>query len=460
MSGKGKNVNLILVRKKILKMILPITIERVLQMAAGIVSMAMIGRIDTNAVSAMGIGDRIVQIVFALFNGISIGATVFVSQSYGAKNYKKLGSVVQQTLLASFLIVILLQQIIFWNTSAILSVFNPDPELMESAVSYLRAVSFGLPFQAIMLIVSGSLQGTGNTKTPMFITITMNCINLVLGYTLVFGEFGFPQLGVVGAGISLSIAQFIAALIGLYVLFRKNGILYKLRNKNFFKFNLRLIADIFAVGLPSSMESLLFQFAAIILTRAMLSFGKVAFSAYQMGMRAESMSYMPAFGFSVVTTSLVGQCIGSKEPDYGKAYLKETTKGSILITSIAAFFLIFFPKQVMGLLTNNQGVIDLGAYYLKIIGIVQIPQNLAGVLGGALRGAGFTKVPMFTALAGLWGVRVPFTLLFTYVFKLDIIFIWGAMGMDLVFRFFLSFFLYKRRNIFNTSAVFEKATYL
>ncbi len=456
MSEKGKSVNIQLVRKKILNMILPITVERVLQMAAGIVSMAMVGRIDTNAVSALGIGNRITQIVFALFNGISIGATVFVSQSYGAKNYKKLSSVVQQTLLASFSIVIVLQQIIFWNSSSILNIFNPDPELMGSAISYLRVVSFGLPFQAIMLIVSGSLQGTGNTKTPMLITMTMNGINLVLGYAFIFGAFGFPKLGVVGAGLSLAIAQFTAAMIGLYVLLRRNGILNSIRNRSFFRFDFKQISDIFKVGLPSSMESLLFQLAAIILTKAMLSFGKVSYAAYQMGMQAESLSYMPAFGFSVVTTSLVGQCIGSKEPDYGKAYLKETTKGSILITSVAAFFLIFFPKQVMGLLTNNQEVINLGAYYLFIMGIVQIPQNLAGVFGGALRGAGFTKVPMITAFAGLWGVRVPFTILFTYAFKLNIVFIWGAMGMDLIFRFFLSYFLYKRKNIFNTKAVFEK----
>lgn len=458
MSEEVKTVNIKLVRKKILNMILPITIERVLQMAASMVSMAMIGRIDTNAVSALGIGSRITQIVFALFNGISIGATVFVSQSYGARNNKKLTSVVQQTLLASFSIVVILQLIIFWNSSSVLSIFNPDPELMGSAISYLRAVSWGLPFQAIMLIVSGSLQGTGNTKTPMLITIAMNVINLVLSYTFIFGAFGFPRLGIVGAGLSLAIAQIIAAIIGLYVLFRRNGILNSLRNRCFFRFDLKQITDIFKIGLPSSMESLLFQFAAIILTRAMLSFGKVAFAAYQMGIQAESLSYMPAFGFSVVTTALVGQCIGSREPDYGKAYLKEATKGSILLTSIAAFFLIFFPKQVMGLLTNNQAVIELGAYYLIIMGLVQIPQNLTGIFGGALRGSGFTKVPMITAFAGVWGVRIPFTLLFTYAFKLDIVFIWTAMGMDLVFRFFLSYILYKRKNIFRAHAVFEEST--
>jgi Na+-driven multidrug efflux pump len=179
-----------------------------------------------------------------------------------------------------------------------------------------------------------------------------------------------------------------------------------------------------------------------------------------MGMQAESISYMPAFGFSIVTTTLVGQCIGSREPEMGKAYLGETIKGSILITSISVIFLVFFPRQVMSLLTNDAEVIRLGAYYLIIMGIVQIPQNLAGVFGGALRGAGFTKVPMTTAFAGLWGIRVPFTLVLTYVFKLGIVYIWIAMGVDLVFRLFLSYFLYKRKDIFSAKLVFDKSSSL
>lgn len=446
------------IRLKIFNMILPITIERVLQMAASMISMGMIGRISTSAVNALGLSTRITMIVFALFNGIAIGATVFVSQSYGAKDHNKLSKVVQQTILASMVIVILFQQIIFWNTSGVLSIFGPKPELLASAITHLRVVSFGLPFQVIMLIVSGSLQGMGNTKTPMIITGIMNVVNIVIGYILIFGAFGVPKLGLVGAATALAFAQFTAAMIGLFVLLRDKGILNSYRNKSFFKFDFKQIWDVFRVGLPSSMESLLWQFAAIILTRAMLRFGETAFAAYQVGMQAESFSFMPAFGFSVVTTALVGQCIGAKETEYGKAYLKETTMGSMLITAFTSFFLIFFPKQVMGLLINDPAVINLGAYYLVIMGLVQIPQNLAGVFGGAMRGAGFTKVPMVTAFAGLWGIRVPFTILFTYLLKLNVVFIWGAMGLDLIFRFFLSYYLYKRKDIFKSSTLLEKAS--
>lgn len=164
MEDSIKKINSKEVRIKILSMILPITMENILQMLTGFASMAMIGRIDAIAVGALGISQRLTQIVWALFKGVTTGASVFVAQAYGANNIKKLKSVVQQTLLSTIILVLIFQQIIFWKASSLLSIFNPSVELMASATSYLRIVSLGLPFLAISLVVTGVLQGMGNAK--------------------------------------------------------------------------------------------------------------------------------------------------------------------------------------------------------------------------------------------------------------------------------------------------------
>lgn len=110
----------------------------------------------------------------------------------------------------------------------------------------------------------------------------------------------------------------------------------------------------------------------------------------------------------------------------------------------------------MKMLTDNVEVIRLGAIYLVIMDLVQIPQNLSGVLNGALRGAGFTRVPMIVAGVGLWGIRIPFSLLLTYYFHMNIIAIWIVMGADLIVRFVLSYSIYKRKNIYNRQLVFKE----
>lgn len=167
-------------------MLVPITVENLLQMVAGIVTMGMIGRIDALSISALGISMRITQIIWALFRGITIGATVFAAQYYGAGNMEKVRDVIKQTLLSSIAVVAVLQLIVYTQAPRLLMIFDPQEELLNLATVYVRIVSLGLPFLAIMLVIGGVMQGMGNARTPMFIIMTMNLVNLAVGYTMKF----------------------------------------------------------------------------------------------------------------------------------------------------------------------------------------------------------------------------------------------------------------------------------
>lgn len=438
------------INKKIASMIIPITIENVLQMVAGIVSMGMIGRIDALSISALGISMRITQIIWALFRGITIGATVFVAQYYGAGEMCKVRNVIKQTLLSSIVVVVILQLIVYTQAPRLLMVFNPKPELLRLATEYIRTVSFGFPFLVIMLVIGGSMQGMGNSKIPMFITMMMNVVNIAVGYTVIFGKLGITPMGVRGAALATVASQATAAALGLYIIFNRNGVLRGSLNKKILSVDKQQIKEVYRVGLPTSMEAIFWQLAAILLTRAILTFGETAFAAHQLGLQAESISYMPAAGFGVVATALIGQALGAKDKDLARRYLRQILKGALCITALCVIVLIGFPKVMMSALTDNKEIIELSAIYLMLMGLVQFPQNTTGVLAGAMRGAGYTKVPMMVAGIGLWGVRVPFALLVTYVFKQTIIAIWIVICIDLVFRFLVCFFYYRSKNIYES----------
>ena len=445
-----------IIRKKILSMILPITIENLLQMMAGFVSMAMIGRISTIAIGSLGLSTRITQIVWALFKGIATGASVFVAQAYGAGNRDKMRKVSMQTIISSLILVIILQQLLFWKADFFLKVFNPRAELLENATTHLRTVSWGLPFLTIILIVAGVLQGTGNAKTPMKIAFIMNILNIGFSYTLIFGNFGFKPMGLKGAAISTVLAQAIAALLGLWVLFSQDGILSYGTGENSLRLDKKEVVSIYKVGLPTAFESIFWQIAAIIITKAILSYGEVAFAAYQVGLQAESISYMPAAGFGVAATTFVGQMLGSGQKELAKEYLRQLVIGTVLITIFTAGILIFFPGQVMRILTDEIEVIQIGIGYLFVMGFAQLPLNIAGVINGALRGAGYTKVPMIVAGIGLWGIRVPFSLLMTYYFKKPIIALWIIIGIDMSTRLITSYIIYRSKDIYSGELLVEK----
>ncbi len=440
------------IRKKIYAMIIPVIGENILQMTVGLVSMAMISRISNTAVAAQGICSLIIGIAWSLFKGLSLGGTVLVAKAYGAGDTDKLERVVQQTMISSFILVLILQQVIYWHAGAILSIFNPKPNVMAHAIGYIRTVSFGLPFLSIVLNVNGALQGMGNTKTPLMITTILNLVNIALGYILIFGILGFNGMGLKGAAVALISAQFISSLCALYIVFGKDGILRNMRNTSFFKLQIKQVGEIFNIGIPSGFETIFWQLASIILGRVILSFGEVSYAANQLGLQAESISEMPALGFGLAATALTGQALGAMNKKLGKEYIKEISKGAILVISIGIIILLFFPHVAMRLLTDDEEVIRLGAIYLRLMGLVQIPQNLQRVFTGAIKGAGFTKIPMLIAGIGLWGIRVPAALILTKYFHLSIISIWIVVCIDQTLRFILSYIIYKKKNIFKEAA--------
>lgn len=436
------------IRRTIYSMIVPITIENILQMSTGIVSMAMIGRISVTAVTIQGLCSRLTGILWCIFKGLSIGTSVFVARYYGARDMERVKKVSQQSILFSVVLAFILQILIYFQGGNFLKLFNPGAGVMQEATFYLRVVSIGLVFQGISLITVGIMQGLGDAKIPMIISFVMNVVNIICGYILIFGHMGFNEMGIKGAAIALVLAQGASAALNLYVLFNRDGILYTMRNKDFFKFDMVEIGRICKIGTPSAFEDLFWQFSAIILTKVVLSFGEVPFAAHQLGLQAESLSEMPSLGFGVAATTFVGQALGANNRKLGKSYVDEITKGALIIMSIGSLLLILFPKQVMQLLTDEKDVIELGAIYVRLMGFIQIPQNLSRVFNGALKAAGYTRLPMLVAGIGLWGIRIPLSLILTYVFDTTIVTIWIIIAIDQLSRFILSFILYKSKNIF------------
>jgi len=173
-------------------------------------------------------------------------------------------------------------------------------------------------------MVTAVFQGCGNTKTPMYIAIIVNIINVILGYLLIYGKFGFPKLSLIGAAIALLVSQMSGALLGLYLLYNKRHGLFSTftNNKDMFKIDFNLMKQVYSIGIPAAFESMFWQFSAIIMSKIILSYGEVTFAAYQLGLQAEILSEMPAVGVGVAATSLTANAIGRRDDLLLKAYTR------------------------------------------------------------------------------------------------------------------------------------------
>ncbi|MCL2497971.1 MAG: MATE family efflux transporter, partial [Symbiobacteriaceae bacterium] len=291
-------------------------------------------------------------------------------------------------------------------------------------------------------IIGAVMRGSGNTRVTMVTNTTANLVNASLGYVLIYGNFGIPAMGITGAAIATVVSQTVGAIMALIIFFNfQDNLQVDFTN---FRIKVEEIKEVFNIGVPAASEQLLMQFGQIALAGLIGSMGAVEFAAHNQGATAESISYMPANGFGIATTALVGMSIGVGSVSLAERYVKVLSKWNMMLTAVTASFLLFFPRQIFSLLTNDQNVINLGVYYLIIMAVCQLPQQLTGVYNGALRGSGDARATMTNQLIGLWGIRVPLSFFFAGYLKWNIISIWIAMAIDLYVRFILAYTRYRR----------------
>lgn len=433
------------ISKEIYRMLIPMILENILQISAGLISTAMIGRLLSSDVSAQGICIRVTDTLWCLYKGVAIGATVLIARAYGEQNKQKCRRIAEQTFLTEIPVSMLFQAILLLFSGPILGFFTKETDILIKAQGYMQIVLIGFPFVVIMSVVTAAFQGHGDTKTPMMIAVAMNLVNIVFGYGLIFGVFGLPGYGIKGAALALVIAQGSGAALGLLALYRKNGLFSGVKLKErFFSVDRSCIWEIYTTGIPAALESMFWQFSAILLSKIILSYGDASFAAYQLGIQAETITEMPAIGFSTASTALAARAIGMRDNELRKIYFSQLVKTSATISVITSLLLIVFPNVFMNLMTNNPELKAIGVTYVFIMGFIQLPQNLSRIYNGTIRAAGYKNAPMLVAGFGIWVVRIPLCLIVAYALKWSILFIWLVIAVDQLSRFLLSVFLYRR----------------
>ena len=441
------------IRKEIFALILPIIMENVFQVSASLVTVAMIGRLSPLDISAQGIVMRITETLNSLFRGVAIGSTVYIAKAYGAKSMDQYFKVFKQTLISAVPMAILFGSVLFALPTQFLRILTDSSELLTVGAGYMRLTVMGLPFVAIMALVTSAFQGHSNTKTPMMIAMLVNISNIVLGYVLIFGVGGIGGFGIYGAAAALTMAQAIGAITGLVLLFKGPYKVFSAEQlkEKIFHYDWNCIKDVYSTGIPAAIENFFWQFSAIIMSRAILTYGEVSFSAYQIGLQAESISGMATFGFGVAATTLSAKAIGMRDADLFRSYFKEDVWLCTVISIFTSLSLILMPGIFMSMMTNNADIQKIGIVYVFIMGFIQIPQNLSGILSKTLLASGYKNTPMIVSFVGIWLIRIPLALLVTYVLKWDVFFIWLCIALDQIARFIINICIMKRKKVLQTA---------
>ncbi|MDD2956516.1 MAG: MATE family efflux transporter [Oscillospiraceae bacterium] len=411
-------------------------------------STAMIGRLLAADISAQGICLRITDLMWYLYKGLAVGTTVLVAYRFGEGKRGQCRRVAEQAMLCTVPIALLFSLFFFIAPGLPIRFFTDSAEISGKALGFMKIMRFGFPFAALMCINTAAFHGHGNTRTPMVIAGLVNAVNVVCGYVFIYGAFGVPAMGVLGAALALVVSQVAGALFGLFLLYRPGGLLREEHaGKRFFEIDWKLAREVYVTGIPVACESIMWQLSAVLLSKVILTFGDNSFAAYQLGLQAESVFEMPAVGFSTTATALSSKALGMRDDDLFKAYFSQLVKNSVVISLFTSVGLMITPHLMMAMLTDKPDLQAIGVGYLFVMGFTQTPQNLSQVFNGTIRSAGYKNTPMKVAFMGIWLIRMPLILLVAYVLHWNILFVWICMFIDQISRCTVSGLFYRRKNI-------------
>ncbi len=440
------------IRKKVVLLAWPAIVEMFLMTFKQIVDTAMVGRLGEEAVAAVGLAMSPMFLFMGFFAAIGVGSTALVARFIGAGDREGANRAGHQSLLLSVGSAIVISVLLYFFARNIIIFMGAEPDVIPLGTVYMRTVSVGLVFLSSTFIMSAVLRGAGDTRSPMRVNAVANVANVVLNFFLIFesrtimlGELSLfvpgAGLGVMGAALGTVIARSLGGVAIMMILFKGRSVVH-LQFSRIFDLDFDLIRRIIRVGIPAAVERMVMSSGQVMFNRIVASLGTTAFAAHHLAIVAESISYMPGFGFSMAATTLVGQGLGAKDPDLSEKCARETWRLGTMVMSFMGVIFFFFPHYFMRFLTHEVEVIALGIMCLRIVAIAQPPFATALIFAGGLRGAGDTKFPMYATIIGVWIIRLSLSMFLGIYMGLGLMGIWIAMAIDLYMRgilFYLRF---------------------
>ena len=443
-----------LIRKDVLKLALPVLAEQAFIMVMGVINTVMAGQLGKEAVSAIGMVDSINNIFISFFSAIAVGGTVVVAQYYGQGNTGKANEAARHTVFASILLSLFVTVILFiFRNSVIMVLFgSAEQQVMENSLIYLEITLFTYPLIALLSVACGVLRGVGDTKTPMKVTIFMNFLNIVLSYIFIYGiniknnhlNISIPGSGVRGAAYGIASARIIGALLIGFVLLNGSKII-KLKLDRNFKPEWSMLSSIFGIGLPASVESLLFNGGKLITQIFIVGMGTATIAANTITSSVFGLINIPGCALSIAATTLVGHHMGRGESEEAQSTIMYLTKATSLC--ILAISLITFPcaRLLVSAYTTNSDVIPIAVNLIRT-SLLSMPLlwAVSFVIPAGLKGAGDARYTLMVSIFGMWAFRVTLGYVMAIPLGLGVMGVWLGMYIDWLVRGVLFYTRLKR----------------
>ena len=421
--------------KRVGAIAIPLALQSILQSSMGIVDSLMVSRIGM--VSAVGTATQLDTLAITVAFGAVSGTGIFCAQFFGAKDYRNLKRSFGLSLVLSFIIAT------FFGTQVIKFYLN-DSNVIKYGGMYLSILKFSFIPTALSFAFSYVYRAINNTKVPLFISIVTMSTAILLKYLLIFGNFGFPELGIEGAAISTLIAQSIGLLIHIvYAIKTNQPFIGKI--KEMFSFDSKFITSIMKRISPLIFNELMFGFGSTLFIKAFGALGTSSMEAYYVGSKISEVFFFVVMGISNATAVMVGNTLGSGDIDKAKDDGNYFIGMAGVLAVVATLSIIIFAGPMVSLFGLEDPNIFISAVSIVRVFSIKVSLRLFIVIVFAsLRAGGDSKFLTFLDSGIMWTVGLPMAFFAVNVLKIqDIYMVFLFVQLEQLVRVVLGLFRYK-----------------
>ncbi len=405
--GKSNAITEGVIWKQLLLFFFPILFGTFFQQLYNAIDAIIVGRyVGKEALSAVGGStNTVIQLIVGFFVGLSSGATVIISQYYGAKKQEMVEYAVHTAIAFSVIAGLVMSAAGIITAPAVLKAMNTPEDVLGPSVTFLRIYYLGMVGNLVYNIGAGILRAVGDSKRPLYFLIVSCLTNIVLDMLLVVG-FG---MGVAGAALATIISQALSAVLVIMLLVRTSD-MHRLVLRNI-RLDKRMLARIIRIGFPAGMQSIMYSSSNVIIQAGINSLGTDTVAAWTAYSKIDSIFWMIVSAFGISVTTFVGQNYGAGKKERMRKGVRICMAMTFAATFFISFVLYFGGIYCYRLFTTDAAVIRIGVDMLRYLVPVYFTYVTIEILSGALRGVGDSWIPMLICLIGICALRVAWLML-------------------------------------------------
>jgi putative MATE family efflux protein len=410
------------INRAIFLLSVPMIIEMGMESVFAVVDIYFVSRLgDNNAVTAVGLTELALTIIYSIAMGVSMGATALVARRVGEKDEKEAAIAgVQAIYIGLFFAAIFTVIGIIW-AGDILELFGGDEQVIAIGSGFTRWMLCGNITIMMLFLINGIFRGAGNASIAMKALVLANLLNIILDPIFIFGFGPIPALGVEGAAVATNIGRATGVVLQLYYLFFGKSIV-RINSKNM-PLRWDIVWTMLRVSAGATGQFLISSASWMVLGRIIANFGTQAMAGYTFAMRVVVFTILPSFGMANAAATLVGQNLGAGRPDRAETSVWRAGLFNMIFLSLVMALFLLASEPILQIFTEDEVVVNYGKQALQIIALGYIFYGYGMVVNQSFNGAGDTVTPTLITLFACWFFQIP--LAYVLALKTDL----GTMGV-------------------------------